>query len=47
VSQKRNKILWDIKPFGTEKKLRMLRGIVMLSFLGSCSPDESFDYQST
>lgn len=47
LSQKGNKIFWDIKPFGNEKQLRTLREIVMPSFLGSCSPDESFDYQST
>jgi len=47
LSQKGNKIFWDIEPFVTQKQLRTLRGIVTPSFLGSCSPDESFDYQST
>ena len=42
LSQKENKIFWDVKRFGTERQLRTLRGIVMPSFLGSCSPDESF-----
>ena len=47
LSQKGNKIFWDTEPLGTEKQLRTLTGIVTPSFLGSCSPDECFDYQST